>query len=224
MTGNTDTNLRFDLAVRFQNDLIKIPALIFFEIFDTQNVSRPLRIIDLGQVKTEMLSFFRLGFKYPERIFCNGYDPGLSPDRTACIASQDDPRRSDLREFFNLPVNRQYQAAVFLVVGVYGCLFPGRSAAVSFGVYLKGDLSLSTGRDLPRIRDRCAPSAGFYLHNLQYSRPPVFHNEIVDDLGAIHNQWECIAGCRHFSDRAHAFIFRVCKGRCRYKHATQINS
>lgn len=134
-----------------------------------------------------MFSFYSLGFKDPEWVFFKGSDPGLSSDQTACIAPQNNPPRTDFREFFDLPFNGEYQTAVLTVVGVYRCLFPSCSAAVSLGVYLKGDLSLSAGRDLSRIGDRRAPSAGFNFNNLQYSRPLIGDDEIVNDLGTIND-------------------------------------
>ncbi len=67
------------------------------------------------------------------------------------------------------------------------CLFYIFST-ITAGTQFQCDLSLATGRDLPRIRGRRATSAGFDTGDLKLSGSFVLHNVVVVDAFTTHHR------------------------------------
>jgi len=82
-------------------------------------------------------------------------------------------------KFFDLPGNRQFNDRELFLVGIYLYFFGNTVSAVTFGIDLDRDFSLTAGRDLSRVRDSRTPSAGFNLDDFQGRIPFVLNNKIM---------------------------------------------
>ena len=61
-------------------------------------------------------------------------------------------------------------------------------SVVTAGSQFQGNFSLSTGRDLPRKRGRCATSAGFNAGNFEFGGSFVVHKIVVADFLPTHHR------------------------------------
>jgi len=82
----------------------------------------------------------------------------------------------------------QCELGVCRVVGMNNGGFFYIFSIVTARTQLQGDFSLSTGRDLPRKRGRCATSAGFNAGNFEFGVSFVDHDVVVVDCLPTHHR------------------------------------
>ena len=110
----------------------------------------------------DVFAKFGCGLDYLKRKFtfrnnrCGCLNGGVS--RTV----QMDGLWDDGNKLFNPPADGESEARIFWVIGKYRNIFPEGSSTISLRIDFQGYFSLATGRDLSRVRDSCASSAGFY--------------------------------------------------------------
>ena len=154
-----------DFAVRNQMNRIKISPLCFFRIFKSQFVSEVIITADLLQFELNIGSFIGSSFYDFKRVFAfwkYGHYRFLSCAYNTCKSNM--PRFDDCK-IFDKSGEFKIEPILFRVVCFDNDCFRKFSAAVTCCIALYINGSLTTGRDLFRVRNSRTASAGFNTLN-----------------------------------------------------------
>jgi len=136
-----------------------------------------------------------------ERVFLFRGDRHFSFDLVSGSPPQFHPIGFYSDKFINNAANGQLQAWIFFIVCKQGRMFADGMATFVKSVDFQGNVALATGRDLPRVGGRRAPSVGLDALNFQRGRALVLNDKGMRHLLAFNHRIELIDGSRQNRQR-----------------------
>ena len=95
--------------------------------------------------------------------------------------------RGNGHKFLNIARNRQSNFRILFIIGKNGDFFLESFSSGVFCFDLYCDLSLATGRDLLRVENSCAPSAGLDFFYFEGDIAFVLYDKVVCYFSTVEN-------------------------------------
>jgi hypothetical protein len=187
---NPEVNLRPDFTVRLQYHKIGVAAFLRAHIFNRQGIFRPGCIFDFVKLEFDVFAIARPNLGNFKGIFFFRDNLYRLFDGISDKSPQANRTRNYGYEFFNITENLNLENRIRFIITMDLGRFFYLPSAIPFCIDSECDFSLAAGRDLSRVGDRRAPSAGFDSGNVQRCIPFILNHKFMHNGCTVNDRFK----------------------------------